>query len=790
MSPQKSAQSIQHIFIKTGLILALIAIIAFLLLFCSIKYRMETLQKEEITTTVGLITQAIESSKQSALSYERLIDQRLHTISLALAAELQGRQAATITREELTRLKNKWDLYDISIFVQKEEDIVVLESSDPNEVGLSSKNWGYWYTVFQQLFALQPVDVEAGYAAAHYFVGPYSRSEVYDKPFKYAYYYDGTTDFIMNPYIENAELDHFVSTSGPSSLIDNIIHNSSHITEISVINIKPYLNQEHHRIVEPHRDLPVLYGEHHTVLPADEEIITRALTTNINESQRYVWEGQLFEKIYVSLDDDRLLMITMDVNDTRVMVRQFFLFMLAIFITAAGILMFYYYKVSRKARRLLNHMDWLAYYDPLTQLANRNHFIEYVSQLIKEHNDKIHAILIIDLDHFKGINDTLGHAIGDRFLAQVAARIQHNIRPRGIVARMGGDEFIIVIPETSRSDTEEIASELIHCMSEPFEVDSHRLNMSISIGVSMYPQDGTQAGTLLKHAATALYWDTGNDKTNITYFREEMNMEVKRRLEIEKHMRTSLGAGHFMLHYQPQIDLDTGRVIGLEALVRWNHPTRGLIGPGEFIPIAEKTGLIIPLGEWIMHEAFQQYEQLVAQGMPPIRLSVNLSARQFHQRDLLEKIRMMIRTTGLDPQRLTLEITENTSMNDMNYTIEVLTQLRQEGVKIAIDDFGIAYSALGYLNRLPIDYLKIDRSFVDRMDVDQHAATIVRSIVDIAENLQLKVIAEGVETSQQVAYLQQNRCHEAQGYYFGRPMPYEQVYGVVATSWKSHANIS
>lgn len=424
-------------------------------------------------------------------------------------------------------------------------------------------------------------------------------------------------------------------------------------------------------------------------------------------------------------------------------------------------------------RNLLRQMTHQAYHDSLTGLPNRLLFNDRLNQAISQahrKNRKV-AVLFLDLDRFKLVNDTLGHAVGDRLLQAVGHRLKSIMREGDTIGRQGGDEFIIILPEVS-SDTEAgiVAQKLLSVFSTPFLLENEEVFITPSIGISLYPTDGDDFETLLKHADTAMYHAKESGRNNYKYFTWTLNATALERLELENSLRHALEREEFTIHYQPVVSLSEGVIVGVEALVRWNHPQKGLIPPVKFIPVAEDTGFIVPLGEWVLRAACEQASLWQKKGYPPLRLAVNLSGRQFRQTDLIETISQILEETGFPPQSLELELTESIVAQDIDFTIELLNQIKAMGIRISIDDFGTGFSSLSYLRRFPIDTLKIDKSFV--WDIDpEHGDEIVTAIIALAQNLKLKVIAEGVETKEQLSFLKIKGCHEVQGYLFCQPVP-------------------
>ncbi|HSF48718.1 MAG TPA: EAL domain-containing protein [Burkholderiales bacterium] len=431
---------------------------------------------------------------------------------------------------------------------------------------------------------------------------------------------------------------------------------------------------------------------------------------------------------------------------------------------------------SRKqAEQRISH---LAHFDGLTGLPNRNLLQDRVAQAIAhaERNRRELALLFLDLDNFKTINDSLGHDLGDDLLKAVSLRLSVCLRDMDTVGRYGGDEFVIILPDLHDGQrADRVATKILEQLASPFTIKQHELHMGASIGISVFPRDGLDAAALMKSADTAMYHAKESGRNQYQFFTAQMNEIVQARLGIEIALRQALKKEQFTLWYQPQVALASGEIVGVEALVRWNHPTQGLVQPDAFIRVAEESGLIGPIGEWALKEACRQSKAWRDAGLPAINVAVNLSPRQFRRRDLVELVRNALRDTGLEPRYLELELTESALMQHLEETVATLNALRQMGVRIAIDDFGMGYSSLSYLKRFPIGKLKIDRSFVRDIPHDQDDAAIAGAIIAMAHKLALTVVAEGVETPQQLAFLQAHGCDGAQGYFFGRPMPAEEV---------------
>lgn len=419
-----------------------------------------------------------------------------------------------------------------------------------------------------------------------------------------------------------------------------------------------------------------------------------------------------------------------------------------------------------------------ALHDPLTDLPNRRLFHDRLAHAIREAKEtqrKV-AVLFLDLDRFKNINDTLGHILGDELLRHVAKRLSSCVPREGVLARIGGDEFAVLLPAlTARAEAERVAKDIVDRFTQPIALGERSLYVSISVGISLYPDDGDDCPTLIKNADMAMYCAKEEGGNRYRFFTPGMRLETVQRWQLENGMRQALELGELQLVYQPQVEAQTGRMVGVEALLRWHHPEQGVMSPATFIPLAEETGFIVPIGDWVLRTACAQAKAWQEAGLPPIRVAVNLSARQFQEGRLEATVRRVLAETGLEPQFLELEITEGIMMTNHTQTVEQLHRLKALGVKVAIDDFGIGYSSLGYLKKFPIDTLKIDKSFIrDCTDVPEDAA-IVKAVIALAKNLNIPVVAEGVENPRQLAFLCVEGCDVIQGYLYSPPVSAEEV---------------
>lgn len=426
--------------------------------------------------------------------------------------------------------------------------------------------------------------------------------------------------------------------------------------------------------------------------------------------------------------------------------------------------------MQKRVAAMLRHE---ASHDRLTNLPNRLLFDEQLllALVTAEQHSEMLAVAFLDLDRFKTVNDTLGHAFGDQLLKQVTKRLQECIRPCDTVSRWGGDEFTLLFPHiTYVEEVGKIARKILETLSAPFYLESQELYVSASLGIALFPYDGEDAETMLKHADTAMYRAKQQGRNNYQFYSPEMNTKALEQLVLETDLRKALVRDEFLLHYQPQIDIHTGMIVGVEALLRWQHPHLGLVPPNQFIPLAEETGLICPIGEWVIRTACAQHQAWRAAGLPLLRIAINLSARQFQQRDLVKTIQQILCDTNTEPRYLELEITESVAMQDITFTILVLQEFRQMGIQLAMDDFGTGYSSLNSIKHFPFHTLKIDQSFVRDLMNNPSDAAIAKAVVALGQGLNLKILAEGVETVEQLEFLRLLGCDGAQGYLFSKPL--------------------
>nr|WP_324258267.1 EAL domain-containing protein [Cellvibrio fontiphilus] len=431
-------------------------------------------------------------------------------------------------------------------------------------------------------------------------------------------------------------------------------------------------------------------------------------------------------------------------------------------------------------REQQSRLNYMAFHDSLTSLPNRSLFYDRIYHGLaraRRANSRV-ALMLLDIDRFKNINDSLGHDAGDILLKAIATRLNEGVRDMDTVARLGGDEFVVVLEGIHDiDDVVFVANKLLSTLSRPIEISGHSISTTVSIGVSVFPEDGEDTDELLKHADIAMYKAKEAGKNNCQFYTKGMNATAVNYLLLENDLRRAVEQQQLTLYYQPQVDLKTGEMTGVEALVRWQHPERGVVSPAHFIPLAEETGLIVPIGEWVLREACRQQRQWLDAGKHVGKMAVNLSPRQFRQKNFPGKVEAILNEVGLDAKHLELEITESCAMEHAGETINQLNQLNQMGMYLAIDDFGTGYSSLAYLQRFPVQKLKIDRSFIHDIHEDANDAAIAKSIIGLAHNMQMRVIAEGVENEGQADWLRTHGCDQAQGFFYAKPMTAKQLEG-------------
>ena len=517
----------------------------------------------------------------------------------------------------------------------------------------------------------------------------------------------------------------------------------------------------------------------------DDEVPVKIAPSSWDGVQRYTSARQLYEfplAVIVGLSEDEQLAAARG-NIHRYVQRATIGSVLVI--ALGGLLGRLSWQLTQSRRReaqaKIEHaqrIEYLAYHDALTTLPNRSLFSKLLGQCIAQaqrHGRQL-AVAFLDLDRFKQINDTLGHEAGDQLLQEVARRLKACVRESDTVARLGGDEFVVLLPELrEEQDAANVAQKILTAVAAPFILIGQEFRVTASIGISTYPRDGLDEQTLTKNADIAMYHAKEEGKNNFKFYSEQLNANSLERLALESSLRHALGRGEFVLHYQAKREIRTGEITGMEALLRWQHPDLGTIAPLRFIPIAEETGLIVPIGKWVLETACRQNVAWQKQGLPRMNIAVNLTARQFADEHLLEDIATILQATGMDATLLELEIAESLLIHEVEKTLDILTRLKAMGVRIAVDDFGTGYSSLSILQRFPLDTIKIDRSFISGVAGVAGDETLTDAIIALGRALSLTVVAQGVETRDQVDFLRKHACDELQGFYFTKPVAAEQA---------------
>ncbi|RXT04548.1 EAL domain-containing protein [Ammoniphilus sp. CFH 90114] len=779
-------------------------------------------QKKLMEITAKEISIAIENSREGSKYIEDLIGEKLRVASLVAKYALSP-QADQVTNEELQRLSKEIGVSHITLFQETEEDIIAVKSSDVKEVGIGSKEWGYWFDAFHQLLRGEEVTVPQGQKLPNYWAGPIdvssSNPDHYDK---WGYFYDGTTDYIIDPYVRDTQIQQFDEITGIKSFLDKTLQNNEFTLEITGFNPKafgkePIITQSNGISYVRKDDEPILFGNYSFKLEStDVALVNQAITTGKIQSLEAEINGKKVIKSFYPVLADKPYVIGL-VNDYKliedVLSEQLYnnaiisiVILLIVFMVSyslAGYLVRPVQYILQKVEEIskgdfsvrvernskdeigllsdgINTMSqnlesytkqirYQAEHDSLTNLPNRRAFTTQLQKHIEkaDMNKDTIAVMFLDLDRFKSVNDGLGHTFGDQLLIAVANRMLDSL---GQAYRIGGDEFTIILTDTSREEVGKMAQKILTMLNQPFTLDEHEVFVTTSIGISLFPTDGESVEHLVKNADIAMYRAKEEGKNTYHFFNSELNEQLLKRTTLERELRKALQRNEFQLYYQPKVNMKTGQITGVEALIRWFHPEMGLVSPGEFIPIAEETGLIKSIGDWVLRTACAQNKLWQEQGYPPMRVAVNLSAQQFQQSNLIHTIMDVLEQTKLEAKYLEIEITENVAMSNADFVIEKLNKLKSLGIHLAIDDFGTGYSSLSYLKKFPIDTLKIDRSFIRDISKDIDNETIITTIIVMAHHLKLNIVAEGVEEEHQLSFLRQQNCHEIQGFLIARPL--------------------
>jgi diguanylate cyclase (GGDEF)-like protein len=794
---------------------------------------------------IELITQEIsfqvENAKGGALYVEDIMGRELRTASIAIRNSLPANYE-DVTNEQLVELAEELMISHITLLAETEDDIIGVKSSDPHQIGLSTNQWLFWYDAFKQLFALEPVTVEEGLALPEYWTGPIevaaSNPEHTDK---WGYYYDGSTDYIINPYNRDNEVLEYEKRFGPGNIIERFTDKLEGVLELTVINPESFGKEMEELYLDWNNfirivDQPIWYGTYeYGNQDLDVEFVQVAVETG--ESQNYIDEinGKMVSKTFVPIDldtqDPYVIGLSYDYslieNELRNELWQHLLlsipFIFGVFLTSLifsrsitkpiGYIVekvneiaegnfggnielkrkdelgHLTQNVNALSNSLQNYVDDLkesqkvikfqAYHDPLTGLLNRRYFQEELEQRM-EHakgTGETVAVLFIDIDRFKDVNDTLGHAKGDQLIQLISKRIQSCLtKGNSVLTRQGGDEFVILCSQLEKEEVMTIADTIIEKVNQPFLLDGNEVTVSASCGISLYPEHTDNMDALMINADGAMYVAKKKDGNKAILYDEKISIEKNKKLRIEARLRKAIKNKQIEVYYQPKIDARTNKMTGVEALLRWTDEELGFVPPDKFIAVAEETGLINPLWEIAMKNACSQVTKWNEGRVESLSLAVNFSAKQFQDPCyLVRQVKEILSDCGLAPELFEIEITESTLLFNSKETIRALKGLQEYGISISIDDFGTGYSSLSYLKTLPINCLKIDRSFIQDIQEDHSNSEIAETVIHLARGLRLHVIAEGVEEEYQKEFLMKNDCYHMQGYLFSKPVCAEEL---------------
>ncbi len=807
------------------------------------KEKLIEFNEREIELITQEVSHQVETSKNGTQFVEDIMARELRTASIAIRNVLPARHE-DVTNEQLVELAEELMVSHITLFAETDDDIIGVKSSDPHQINISTKEWIFWYEAFQQLFDLTPVTVEEGLALPNYWSGPIEvASSNPNHTDKWGYYYDGTTNYMIDPYFRDNQVLEYEQRFGPGNAMERFRTMLDGVLELTVINPKNF-GQETEKSHKNGNtfiriaDQPIWYGTYdYGNQPFDAQLVQTAVKTG--ETQKYTEEvnGELVTKTFVPINTDTqdpyVIGVTYDYSliqkelDKELLqhlvlaIPFIVMVLLTSFVFSRSITRPIGYIVEKvneiaqgnfggnidlKRKDELGHLaqnvnalskslqnyvtdlkqsqeviQFQAYHDPLTGLLNRRYFQEELEQRVisaKETGETV-AILYIDIDRFKDINDTFGHAKGDQLINFISERLKNCLTiGNSVLTRQGGDEFVILLSELEEEEIKGIADTIVTNIYQPYLIDGNEVTVSASCGISLYPKHTENIDTLMVYADGAMYAAKKQGGNKVLLYDEEISKEKKKKLRIETRLRKAIKNEEIEVYYQPKIDARTDVVTGIEALLRWTDEELGFVSPDIFISVAEETGLIHPLWEIAMKEACFQVNKWNEKRVVPLNLAVNFSAKQFQDAaSLVKQVKQMLSNCHLAPENFEIEITESTLLFNSNETIKALQDLQEYGISISIDDFGTGYSSLSYLKTLPIDCLKIDRSFILDIREDYSNCGIPEAIINLARSLRLQVIAEGVEEEYQKEFLLQNQCYHMQGYLFSKPLNKQDLEG-------------
>ncbi|MBO0962486.1 EAL domain-containing protein [Neobacillus sp. MM2021_6] len=777
----------------------------------------------------------VKNTKSSSLYVEDILGKDLRTASLAIKNVLPARYQ-DITNEQLVSLAKETGVSHITLLAKTSNDIVGVRSSDPHEIGMSTKGWGYWYDAYLQLFSLKPVSVGKGITLPNYWSGPIEVASSNPKHIdKWGYYFDGTTNYIINPYFRDKITD-YEKRFGPWKIIKDFTKEEG-ILEVTVFNPKNFGKKE--EVVHLNGNkyirisaLPIWYGEYkYQNYTTDANLVKKAITEKKVQVYKGNLNGKLVRKTFVPIfsKNDQPFVIGLVYNyglihaelvhELKVHILLSIAIMIIVLIVSflfsrsitqpIGYIVEHVNEIAQgnfgkklKLKRkdelglltenvnaMSNHLhgyledlnqskeliEYQAYHDPLTGLLNRRYFQERLKRII-DHADETGetvSVLFIDLDRFKQVNDSFGHNNGDEILKIASGRIKDclPVDDNTIITRQGGDEFIILLKNLAIDETKAAAEKVVNHLKKSYSLNGKEIYLSASCGISIYPEHTKNMDTLIIYADLAMYSAKKTGGNKVTIYSEKLSQSNIERPRLEAHLRKAIDNKKIEVFYQPKINVDTGTLFGAEALVRWTDDVFGVVSPDVFIPIAEDTGLIQPLWELVMNMACRQVSIWNATLPQPLSISINFSARQFQEPlQMVKRVKEILTESQLPPNNLEIEITESILLTNSSEIIQALKSLKAMGIAVSIDDFGTGYSSLSYLKDLPINTLKIDKSFIQNINENHENAEIAEAIINLARSLHLDVIAEGVEEEYQKDFLLSKNCVQMQGYLFSKPL--------------------
>lgn len=804
------------------------------------KNRLIEFNKKEITLVTEEIAYEVENSKNSASYMENRMAQELRTASIAIQDSLPA-DYHDVSNDQLKRLAKKLMISHITLLAPAGDDIIGVKSSDPKEINMSTKEWGYWYTSFRQLLSQQTITTKKGVTLPHFWSGPIEVASSNPNHIdKWGYYYDGSTNYIIDPYFRDRHVLDFEKRFGPTNVMNRFTENLEGVLELTVFNPKNFGKRNQNVYLNGNKyikikDQPIWYGTYtYRNTERDKKSIQEVLKTGKSQSYLDEINHKKVLKTLVPIKEKNTPAYVIGVvydygliekELQQELIKHLLLSLPFIFIVLI-ISFIFSTSITRPIKHIMEHVNQIAkgnfgkvlntrrkdelgglvaninhlshflktyvddlkksqeeseyhaYHDFLTGLPNRRYFKEQLNRRLIESKEKSirHvAVLFMDIDRFKDINDTLGHSKGDQLIQLIANRIKECLpSANSFLTRQGGDEFVILFSDFTPEEVKGITEKIMAYVQQPCYIDNDEVFVSISSGLSFYPEHSTNLDTLITYADVAMYASKRQGGSKVSIYHDSLNKKQAEKVHIETRLRKAIQKGDIDVYYQPKIEAKRNVITGVEALVRWNDAELGFVSPEAFIPIAEEAGLIQYLWEVVMKKACSQVSEWNKVSDEKMTLAVNFSPRQFQDPVVLvNEIKHFLSLHRFDPAWFEMEITESTLLMNAEETIKALHLLKKYGISISIDDFGTGYSSLSYLKKLPIDCLKIDRSFIQDIQEDYSNSEIAQAIISLSQSLKLEVIAEGVEEEYQKAFLMKNGCDHMQGYLFSKPLAAE-----------------